>query len=265
MLNLMNFEWKKSWKVFMLGITSILLVYTYLALQGTDNLYRGELGAGIAMALLVMLITVGSVALLFHSISFLSVDVKEKGYLLFSTPNSAWKMLGAKLTVVFLRFFIWGVMVAAIFFHMMSWLKVVELQGILLHNVPQIVFLILISALASLFFTMTIYFLISITATFLASWRNPVLFVILAYFGLTYVVDWVAVKLGELATWPVTFQWNMPIINQMNGFSVSGNMNAITFTAQGLSFNIVPALFYLVIGVGYFMAAGYLLDRKLNI
>ena len=262
MLNLMNFEWKKSWKVFMLGIASVLIVYLYLVLQGTDNLYRGELGAGIAMTILVMLITVGSAALLFHSISFLSVDVKEKGYLLFSTPNSAWKILGAKLTVVFLRFFIWGFMVAAIFFHMMSSLKVEELQGVLMHNIPQIVFLIFISAMASLFFTMTIYFLISITATVLASWRHPVLFVILAYFGLTYVVDWVAVKLGELATLPVTFQWNMPLINQMNGFSITG---AINYSAQGVSFNIVPVLFYLVIGIGYFMAAGYLLDRKLNI
>ena len=262
MLNLMNFEWKKSWKVFMLGIASVLIVYLYLVLQGTDNLYRGELGAGIAMTILVMLITVGSAALLFHSISFLSVDVKEKGYLLFSTPNSAWKILGAKLTVVFLRFFIWGFMVAAIFFHMMSSLKIEELQGVLLHNVPQIIFLILISALASLFFTMTIYFLISITATVLASWRHPVLFVILAYFGLTYVIDWVAVKLGELATLPVTFHWNVPMINEMNGFSLTG---AINYSAQGAVFNMVPVLFYLLVAVGYFMAAGYLLDRKLNI
>ncbi|BES63595.1 hypothetical protein SANA_00340 [Gottschalkiaceae bacterium SANA] len=262
MLNLMNFEWKKTWKVYVLGIVSVLLVYAYLVLQGTDNLYRGELGAGIATTLLVLLITVGSFFLLFHSISLLSVDVKEKGYLLFSTPNSAWKILGAKLAVVFLRFFIWGFMVAGIFFHMMSSLKIEELQGVLLHNVPQIIVLILISALASLFFTMTIYFLISITATVLASWRHPVLFVILAYFGLAYVVDWVAVKLGELVNLPVTFQWNVPMINEMNGFSITG---AINYSAQGAVFNIVPLLFYLIIGVVYFMAAGYLLDRKLNI
>ncbi len=262
MLNLMNFEWKKSWKVYVLGMVSVLIVYAYLVLQGTDNLYRGELGSGIAMFLLVMLITVGSVFLIFHSISFLSVDVRDKGYLLFSTPNSAWKILGAKLAVVFLRFFLWGFMVAAIFFHMMSTLKVEELQGVLVHNIPQIIFLILVSALASLFFTMTIYFLISLTATVISSWRHPVLFVILAYFGLTYVVDWVAVKLGHLITLPVTFQWNMPMIDAMNGFSVTG---AISYSAQGAVFNVTPALFYLVIGVGYFLAAGYLLDRKLNI
>lgn len=265
MLNLMNLEWKKTWKVYVLGMVSVLLVYAYLVLRGTDSLYRGELGAGIATTLLVMLITVGSFFLLFQSISLLSVDVKEKGYLLFSTPNSAWKILGAKLTIVFLRFFIWGVMVAAIFFHMMSSLKIDELQGVLLHNIPQIIFVILISALASLFFTMTMYFLISITATVLASWRHPVLFTILGYFGLSYVVDWVSVKLGGLIDLPVTFQWNVPMISQMNGFSMTGNINAMTFNAQGMSFNIVPALFYLIVAVGYFMAAGYLLDRKLNI
>jgi len=182
--------------------------------------------------------------------------------LIFSTPNSAWKILGAKLAVVFIRFFMWGLMVAAIFLHMMSTLEVQELQGVLLHNIPQILFLILAVASASLFFTMTIYFLISLTATVVSSWRHPVLLVVLAYFGLTYVVDWIAVKLGELITLPVTFQWNMPMIDTMNGFSVTG---AISYSAQGAVFNLTPALFYIVIGVGYFLAAGYLLDRKLNI
>lgn len=262
MLNLMNFEWKKSWKAFVLGIVSVLIVYTYLAFQGIEKFNQGELDVVIAMVILISLLSIGSAAVLFHSISFLSTDVKDKGYLIFSTPNSAWKILGAKLAVVFIRFFLWGLMMASIFFHMMGSLKIPELQSALMHNIPQVFLLIMVSAAASLFFTMTIYFLISLTATVLSGWKYPVLLMIMAYFGLSYVVDKIAVKLGELVSLPVTFQWNMPMIDQMNGFSVTG---AMSYSAQGAVFNIAPILFYMVIGLGYFMAAGYLLDRKLNI
>jgi hypothetical protein len=262
MLNLMMFEWKKSWKVYVMGIVSVLIVYGYLVLQGTDNLYRGDMDNVIAMVLLTLLITVGSFFLMFHSISFLATDVGDKGYLIFSTPNSAWKILGAKLIVVFTRFFLWGLLMAAILFHMVSAMDVSELLDILVHNIPQILFMILAVACAALFFTMTIYFLISLTATVFSSWRHPVLLVVLAYFGLSFGIDWIGVKLGELVSLPVTFRWNMPLADSMNGFNVTG---AMSYSAEGVVFNATTSIFYLLIAVALFMAAGYLLDRKLNI
>ena len=122
MLKLIGYEFRKSWiaKAILLGITALLEVVYVVGLLTSD-----EATITIAAALLFMIATSGILVIGLMSVVVLHRDMNTRqGYMLFMTPNSCYKILGAKVLENGL-----SILVAGAFFTLLGALDVTLLFG----------------------------------------------------------------------------------------------------------------------------------------
>ena len=95
MFKLMKYEFRKTWitKLILLGVTAVAeAVYLYGLYAEKDN------PLSVAIGLLVLLAVGGVLVIGLESVLTLHRDMNTKqSYMLFMTPNSSYKILGAKV------------------------------------------------------------------------------------------------------------------------------------------------------------------------
>ena len=211
MLKLIGYEFRKSWiaKAILLGITALLEVVYVVGLLTSD-----EATITIAAALLFMIATSGILVIGLMSVVVLHRDMNTRqGYMLFMTPNSCYKILGAKVLENGL-----SILVAGAFFTLLGALDVTLLFGhynrldelwqmaqkILTSMVPGIrlentvLILFLLTALCSWVSTVvTAYFADVMASSVLRGKRGGGFVAFLIFLAINLLVGWATTKLGE--------------------------------------------------------------------
>ena len=211
MLKLIGYEFRKTWfaKVVLLCITALLeLVFVIGLLTSDENTI-------ILSAMLLALVATGGVmAMGLISVTILHRDMNTRqGYMLFMTPNSCYKILGAKVLENGLT-----ILVTGVFFALLGALDITLLFGhykmidrlwelltsFMTQMVPQlnlqghVIFLFLISSLCSWVLTvLTAFFADVMASSVLRGKRGGGFVAFLIFLAINLLKGWGGMKLGE--------------------------------------------------------------------
>lgn len=106
MLKSMKYEFRKNaFTLAVMGVIFVIAEVMFLIGVGAEN---GKL-FGIGMTVLVLIGFVGSVYILINGVGAYSRDLKDKsGYLVFMTPISTYKVIGAKLLMILVEILVFS-------------------------------------------------------------------------------------------------------------------------------------------------------------
>lgn len=247
MFKLMKYELRKQWfsKLFILIVMGILEI-TFLL-----GLLRDDMDSlGISMFIMVFVAFAAIMFVSFECILTYSKDLKTKqSYMLFLTPNSTYKIVGAKVITSIAQIGITAAIMAGIIFINTTIViiryqdieEAIELIGRALNNVMGLNIdygLILIGLVAFLLEwlsnVVTGILAITLSATFLSNTKGKGIVSLIIFFALNYFVG----KIGKLF-----MVENMPLFDQF----------------------MIEAIFMaFVIGAFYFVTA-WMLDKKVSV
>ena len=206
MLNLLKYEFRKTFgvKAIILALTAVLEIVFLIGLYGEFDAPLG-IGAG----LLLTTASVGVIVIGIYSIILLRNDLNTKqSYMLFMTPNSSYKILGAKVIECGLSIFIIGMFFAALgildlmlvsqkFGEIEEFFEVIKLMFSEIADFSTAtLFATALSILSSwLFSVVTAFFAIVLSATFLNGKKFNGLLSLIIFIAISILVGYIFNKL----------------------------------------------------------------------
>lgn len=215
MLKMMKYEYRRS-----LGSLSMLLVIFGIlqALLCVFVFKKDEGYVAIAATLLMFLFWICYIYVLFNGVSRYSKELKNKeGYLVFMTPISTYKIMGAKLLASFLTgctfvavFGVFGVIDAQLIadkFNLGSFIDVIksfiEAMGVSVDAILVTLLAFIITFLIEFYMIVTIAYLsVSLSATALQNKKGKTIISFILFVLLAGVVNAVALELPKVEVQP---------------------------------------------------------------
>ena len=266
MLKLIKLELFKS-KNILIYFFSIIFLTEILFLIGYA--LDKEILIAITTFLLSIMAVVSVVAIIIYSVILYLPDISKKpGYMLFSTPNSAYKILGSKIIVTLIVGFLLFIVFALLgSFDIYLTTKDIDTSEITLESI----FKFIIDALReepvgiTLFFTSTlsqfianitiVYFSITLTYTFLSNVKFKNFIAFLVFIGVNTVLSTAAFAIQSLLNLSGAFEFNTALYNSSNPFDLNFNVN----------FMLVPLIINIIIGLVMYFASAWMVEKKLNL
>ncbi len=274
MIKYMKYEVKGTYRYILSVLVLVLILITGLYASG-DHVQGGSFGGGLFMGLSMMIIF-GTVLVTFLYIvgSFRKELYEDRGFLTFTLPLKGIEIVGAKLIVALMWFFILGIAIA--FYNLVMALSFTpfelnfsELFAEIINSVSiKVVFFILFSAIfGGVYMLILIYFSMALGKV---TFRNKrigglwfIIFLILngilsiGQFGLeTFFPYYLDIETFTVGT--------KEIMNSGYNF-VFGNGG---FHGQGAGMfqvNIISNIYSVITVVALFFGTGYLIEKKIDI
>lgn len=275
MVNLMKYEIKGTYK-FILGILALVLILiTSLYAYGNKMADGGSIGGGIFMSL-SMMILFGTALVTFLYIvgSFRKELYEDRGYLTFTLPLKGIEVVGAKLIVALLWFFILGIVIAlynvimALSFTPFE-LNVSDLFAAVTNavSIKVILFIAIATVFRGVYMLILIYFSMALGKV---TFRNKrigglwfIIFLVLngilssLQFGIEalfpFYIDLETFKVG-------TQEFVNSHVNFMIGSSVFQSQ-----TEGGFPVNMIAGIYSIITTVALFLGTGYLIEKKIDL
>ena len=257
MLKLIKFEFSRKKTMYLVAaillvIAQAFVLYKYLEL---GSHVRDEFGLDIFGAYAGILMVAFSILYLIDIIFLFREDLfKQEGYMLFMTPNSGYKLLGAKLLFALLE----GVLIFGVY-------SVIILSNIKFMNVDVINFVfknlstkefwIMAKGLFAIIlmimqFSLVVYLSFALFKSIFSNTR----FKGLITFGIFIVLNIAISKIQELLSYILPFESRFNVI-----FNENSTMDAVNISLNNGVFMSVVSVIILFIGTGY------LLEKKINL
>lgn len=256
------------------------------------SLYKSLLGFLVALAVLTIFSFFGSpttknesIVFLFTTIGFVAISIaifvvvflnciqslskylyKSEGYLLFSTPQSGYSIIGSRLIVAFIEI-IGSQLVLGVFFYFAVIHKVLKTENItnfwstlfsyMDASMIGIVAYIFISFLLSLIaFLITVYFSMILSKSLIPFQKNQGVIAFVAFIVINLVISSIGSFVGNIIN-----------ISIKTNYAIQGtiNLGEIIIENGFISLSLGSIIFTLLISVILFIASSYLIDNKLEL
>ncbi|MDN5351896.1 MAG: hypothetical protein PWQ12_815 [Clostridiales bacterium] len=256
MLKLLKFEFNRKRLVLLIALAATLLgevlaLAKYYSIEASFRDFTG----GEYLALLMVVLLIGfSILYLIDLIGLMRQDMfKQEGYMLFMTPNSGYKILGAKLLFAFLE----GIAMVGVYFVLLLinfeligpqlfQLNLLDWHGIQSDEWILIVKVLFLVVFAIIEFALTVYFSFAIFKGLFNNNR----FKGLITFGIFIGVSLIRGKIGDLLTQAIF------------GNTVVREFVVTTSIGPFINFSILESLVWILI---LFLGTGYLIENKVNL
>ena len=266
MLKLIKLELFKS-KNILIYFFSIIFLTEILFLIGYA--LDKEILIAITTFLLSIMAVVSIVAIIIYSVILYLPDISKKpGYMLFSTPNSAYKILGSKIIVTLIFGFLLFILFSLLgVFDIYLLTKDIDTSEITLESIfksiidalseePVGITLFLASTLSQFVSNITIiYFSITLTYTFLSNvkFKNFIAFLVFVAVNVGISIIKFAIQSAMSLTGAVEF--NLTSYTSENPFDIMFNVD----------YMLVPLIVTTVVGLSMYFASAWMVEKKLNL
>lgn len=260
MLKFMKYEIKGSIKFIGIIFITMLLLSTFVLVRAdVDN-------AGSTVALSVVSMIGGSIAILIHFINSFSKEVYEdRGYLTLTLPISGVSIVLSKLIVTLLWYAVYGIIQIGFAFFMLDKYSGLVEQPIFITFInyikeimqnPQMIMFLILGVIQSVVFILTIYFSIAISKAALGTKKVGKLIAFILFIVLnTAITAFIAFIENKL---PFNIQINLDNLNEMGTM-----MNEATLAE--LSINIPSLILNITLIIVFLFTTGYILERKIDL
>lgn len=269
MFNYMKYEIKGTYKSILGALVLVLILFTGIYAYTS----KAELGALFIGLSIMLLFGTALVVFLYIVGSFRKELYEDSGYLTFTLPLTGNQIVGSKLIVALLWFFIIGIVIAIYNIMMVMIFNPFEMniaklfsmvQGV---SIKEVIVVVLTAVFSGVSLLILIYFSMSLSKV---TFRNKkigglwfVLFLILS--GLLGFVDNEICKLLPYYLDLNTFHLNtMETLN--NQYQLAYNHDRFFMSVSGaFPTNIASCVYNVVTTVALFLGTSYLIERKINL
>ena len=265
MLKLIKLELFKS-KNILIYFFSIIFLTEILFLIGYA--LDKEILIAITTFLLSIMAVVSVVAIIIYSVILYLPDISKKpGYMLFSTPNSAYKILGSKIIVTLIFGFLLFILFSLLgVFDIYLLTKDIDTSEITLESIfksiidalseePVGITLFLASTLSQFVSNITIiYFSITLTYTFLSNVKFKNFIAFLVFIAVNTVISIVGFAIRSAMSLTGAFKFDISY-NTDNPFDLIYDVN----------YMLVPLIVNIVVGLSMYFASAWMVEKKLNL
>lgn len=265
--NYMKYEIKGTYK-FILGILAIILIITT-----ASYIYMAN-GGHLSVAVTTFIIAFGAnlVSFLYIVGSFRKELYEDRGYLTFTLPLTGNQIIGAKLIVAVLWFFLLGIVIigytglrAPLLSHSEAGFEVVFGKSALFMGIPM--FINGVMALILAYFSMAIS-----KVTFRNKKIGGLWFVIflglniLVYYTVFKVLKWMPYYL-DLSTLKIVTYNIVEKYSEYSSFKyMSFGGGSVATSGGGKSFiNIASIIYTMIVSIAAFLGTSYIVENKINL
>ena len=278
MFKFMKYEIRGTYRfvlatILVVALATIGIQYSISGIDVNSGPNQGSLMAlQLLFPILFIVIIAASIAFIVYLIqSYRKELYEDRGYLTFTLPIGGKKILGAKFITTILWFTLFGgilILVNYLAFSILfggSILDQLSFQlRIVINELGRSVFsgLLIYSSISSLVTLLTVYFSITLSKVAIKS-RSIGGFWILIFIGLQILFSFIESRVIEL----------FPVFTTFGDGGFSSLYNLMT-TEYGVTvdvltgspvFSVSAMIYWVVLGIGLFIATGYLLDRKIEL
>lgn len=270
MFKYIKYEIKGTYR-YILGTMAFVLMlitgfYTYLV-----NASRAPINSIGFVSLLLGLTLFGTAVATFLYIvgSFRKELYEDRGYLTFTLPLTGKQIVGAKLTVAFIWFFLLGTV-----FPLYN-LMMISIFNAAVHNLTEIftaiaqvisfkqaLFFIFNTVLKTSNFLLLVYFSITLSRVTFRNKKIGGLWFVL-FLILSWLMSYGETKIASLL--PYYLNLNLQSNNFMLNQLILNGMTLDFFHTGSLTANIASNIYVLVVTVTLFLATGYLIEKKIDL
>ena len=274
MLNYMKYEIKGTYKYISGILALVLILITGLYMYG-DRAATGSFGGGLFIALSVMILFGTTVVTFFYIVgSFRKELYEDRGYLTFTLPLKGIQIVGAKLIVALLWFFLLGISVALYNLVMMLSFTPFELNfsdlisGITSFiSIREIILGIIITIFSGVNILVLIYFSMTLgKITFRNKRIGGLWFVI--FLVLSGILAFGQFRIETLLPFYLDFETFKVVTNTVINPEIYveyGGNGLDTRITGGIPLNIAGTIYNVAITVALFIGAGYLIEKKIDL
>jgi ABC-2 type transport system permease protein len=266
MLKLIKLELFKS-KNILIYFFSIIFLTEIIFLIGYA--LDKEILIAITTFLLSLMAVVSVVAIIIYSVILYLPDISKKpGYMLFSTPNSAYKILGSKIIVTLIVGFLLFILFSLLgVFDIYLLTKDIDTSEFTVESIfksiidalseePVGITLFLASTLSQFVSNIAIiYFSITLTYTFLSNLKFKNFIAFLVFVAVNVAISIIKFVIQSAMSLTGAFEFNTDLYNSSNPFDLKFNVD----------FMLVPLIVTTVIGLGMYFASAWMVEKKLNL
>lgn len=274
MISYMKYEIKGSYK-YIVGILALVLIlvtglYAYVS-KGIQSSSAGDLFIGLSI---MILFGTALATFLFIVGSFRKELYEDRGYLTFTLPLTGNQIVGSKLIVALLWFFILGIVIAIYNVIMALSFSPVELQLSELFSmvfqqisIKAIVYLIVVTVFSGVNMLILIYFSMALSKVTFRNKRIGGLWFIV-FLILSGIVSYGQFAIGELLPYFIdldTFKvGTMDMFNSQVAFELNHGI-MMSINSDVLLTNIATSIYSIVTTVVLFLGTGYLIEKKIDL
>lgn len=274
MLKLLKYEIKGTYKYISGILALVLILITGLYMYG-DQAATGSLGGGLFVGLSVMILFGTTLVTFFYIVgSFRKELYEDRGYLTFTLPLKGIEIVGAKLIVALLWFFLLGIVVALYNLVMMLSFTPFQLQlsdlieGITTFiSIREIILGIIITIFSGVNLLTLIYFSMALgKVTFRNKRIGGLWFVI--FLVLSGILAFGQFKIETLLPFYLDFEtFKVMTMDLMNPelYVEYGSNGVEARISGGVPLNIAGTIYNIAITVALFFGAGYLIEKKIDL
>ena len=180
----------------------------------------------------------------------------DTGYLIFTIPQSGYSIIASKLIMSLIEFIIYLLLSSMLSFVILLSLPQEELLQILIRKMPlgSVGFFIL-PAIGYLIALIIGYFSLSISkAVFSTKKLNR---------ALPFAVFIISLVLIRIVAYYIGILFPQTVI--FNIMTIKGRLENISLTVPKITLNIISVIYYLIVYVGMFIGASYVLEKKVDL
>lgn len=272
MFKYMKYEIKGTYR-FILGVLALaLIIFTGIYAYRVD---RGSTLGSLFMVLSIMILF-GTVLVVFLYIvgSFRKELYEDSGYLTFTLPLTGNQIVGSKLIVALLWFFILGMVIAIYNIMMVMIFSPFEMniaklfsmvQGV---SITEIIFAVLTPVFSGVSILILIYFSMSISKVTFRNKKIGGLWFIL-FLVLIILLGFGDAEISKLLPYYLdlnTFHLKTTVaLNNQYQLGYNNDSFYMSFHSGVLAVNIASSVYDVVTTVALFLGTGYLIERKINL
>ncbi len=268
-----KYEIKGSYK-FILGIIAILIIATTaIQLDGFYNLANG-FDSFLTVGIPLIIILGAMITAFFYIVgSFRKELYEDRGYLTFSLPLSGKQILGSKLIVAALWFFLLGISVviynaglAMLFYAKDGYPMMKEFLKILWSK--DVRSFIILSTISSITTLVMIYFSIALSRVTIKNKKIGGFWFVI-FLAMNSLYGFIGVMLNRAFPYYFDFaNWNMMKSSEMNPVSslaMSGSPVITGGFTGSIYYGIASLALTIIVGVGLFYGTSYLIEKRIDL
>lgn len=272
MLKYMKYEIKGSYK-YILGILALVMILITGLYSYVSNVKEGSAAGNIFIALSIMILFGTALAtFLFIVGSFRKELYEDRGYLTFTLPLTGNQIVGSKLIVALLWFFILAIVIA-LYNVLMAFsfspfeLNLLDLFTEITQNVSvlEIAYMLVTTVFSGVNMLILIYFSMALSKVTFRHKRIGALWFVI-FLILSGILGYGQMMISELLPYYLDLEtfsieamtddsYNMNIEN--NGFSFGVNPSITT--------NLAGSLYIIILTVALFLGTGHLIEKKIDL